>query len=234
MRGKAIEEVIGERGLIVLNTGAATRIDWTEGTMSAIYLSLVSDSLARCMTWKVLEDCCGSDHFPIVIRDLDRSHRPQTKRPRWRYDKADWKKFTEALDTPEVVCAEALEEMLVSAAESSIPRTSTKVSSRAVHWWKDSVAEVIKARRKALRKLKRLKKTDPTKKAAADTFRKTRNEARHATKAAKAESWTAFVTSPSPELDSREVWRRINTFRNGAQTAVSRLVVPNGDGQPPW
>lgn len=90
-RGKAIEEVIGERGLIVLNTGAATRIDWAEGTLSAIDLSLVSDSLARRMKWEVLEDCCGSDHFPIVIRDLDSSHSPQTKRPRWRYDRADWK-----------------------------------------------------------------------------------------------------------------------------------------------
>lgn len=227
-RGKAIEEVIGERGLIVLNTGAATRIDWAAGTMSAIDLSLASDSLARRMSWEVLEDCCGSDHFPIVVRDLDRSHRPQTKRPRWRYDKADWKKFTEALDTPEVVCAEALEEMLVSAAESSIPRTSTKVSSRAVHWWNDSVAESIRARRKALRKLKRLKKTDPRRKAAADTFRKTRNEARHATKAAKAESWTAFVTGLSPELNSREVWRRINTFRKGSQSVVRRLVGPGG------
>lgn len=232
-RGRAVEDVIGERNLIVLNTGAATRIDWTEGTSSAIDLSLVSDSLARRMTWEVLEDCCGSDHFPIVIRDLDGSRKPQTKRPRWRYDKADWKKFTEALDPPEAICAEALEEMLVSAAESSIPRSSTKVSRRAVHWWNDEVAGTVKARRKALRKLRRMKKNDPRRKAASITFRKTRCEARHATKAAKAQSWTAFVTGISPELNSKEIWRRINTFRNGSQTVVRRLTTSAGTTDDP-
>lgn len=230
-RGRAIEEFVSANQLIVLNSGKHTRVDFNDGHTSAIDLSIVSEPLARRLTWDVLEDSHGSDHFPILIEDLDRRTAQERKRPRWKYDAADWKKFQEALHRPNTLSAEALEEALVSAAEASIPRTGTKVGRRAVHWWNPTVETAIRERRKALRKFrKRCKRNpnDPQKKELSDSFKSARREARKATKEAKSQSWTNFVTGISPELNTKEVWRRINTFRNGNRASVRRLITPDG------
>lgn len=206
-------------------------MDFNDGHTSAIDLSIVTETLARRLSWEVLKDSFGSDHFPIVIQDLNRRTAPEHKRPRWRYDAADWKKFQEALHRPNTFTVEALEEALVSAAEASIPRTGTKVGRRAVHWWNPTVETAIRERRKALRKFrKRCKKNpnDPHNKELSDSFKSARRVARKATKEAKSQSWTNFVTSISPELNTKEVWRRVNTFRNGNKASVRRLNTPKG------
>lgn len=96
-RGAAIEGFVSEHGLMVLNNGAHTRIDFHDGHTSAIDLSIVSESLARRLTWEVSVDCCGSDHFLLIIRDRERNSRP------------DWKTFEETLNPPDTVNEEALE-----------------------------------------------------------------------------------------------------------------------------
>lgn len=227
-RGRAIEGFLSEHQLIVLNSGAHTRIDPHDGHTSAIDLSVVSEALARRLTWEVTEDSCGSDHFPIVIRDSERITRRSEKRPRWKYDCADWSQYEKSIRPPSSVNAEALERTLVTAAEKSIPQTSTKVSRRAVHWWNETVATTIKKRRRALRKLRKLRKDDPRQAEALGKFKAARKESRNAVKAAKAQSWTAFVTGISPALNTKEVWRRLNTFRNGNKTVINRITTPDG------
>lgn len=227
-RGKAIEEFLSDSNLIVLNTGDHTRIDPHDGKTSAIDLSIASEYLARRLRWEVIDDNHGSDHFPIVVRDIDKLTRPEQKSQRWKYDVADWKKFQEGLSPPSVVCVEAFEAAIVPAAESSIPRTSKKVSHRRVHWWNESVAKAIKTRRKTLRRAKKLHKDDPRRVEVAKAFRAARWEARNATKAAKTQSWTAFATGISPGLCNKEVWRRLNLLRNGNTPTVKRLETPSG------
>lgn len=227
-RGKAIESFIADGSLIVLNNGTHTRVDLYTGKTSAIDLSIVSESLARRLSWEVIDDSCGSDHFPIVIRDTDKLTEPEQKRPRWKFNNADWKKFQEALYVPNTVNAEAFEIAVVSAAESSIPQTGTKVNRRAVHWWNEAVAKAIKDRRKALRKLRKLNKDDPRKARALEVFKAARREARNAIKAAKAQSWSAFVTGISPALNTREIWRRINTFRKGNSSTIKKISTSEG------
>lgn len=227
-RGKAIEEFISDNDLIILNTGAHTRIDLHDGKTSAIDLSIASESLARRLTWEVVSDTHGSDHFPIVVRDIDQLTKPEQKKQRWRYDGADWKKYSEEISPPHTVSVEAFETAVITAAEASIQKTSTKVSHRRVHWWNDSVAKTIKARRKALRKLRKLDQDDPRRTEALKTFRALRWETRNATKAARAQSWSGFVTGISSIHNKKEVWRRINTFRSGGKTTVRRLETPTG------
>lgn len=227
-RGRAIESLISEHELIVLNNGVHTRIDPHDGHTSAIDLSVVSEVLARRLTWEVTEDSCGSDHFPIVIRDSEKNPRRSEKRARWKYNCADWAQFEKTITPPSFVSAEALEIALVTAAEKSIPQTSTKVSRRAVHWWNETVATAIKKRRRALRKLRKLREGDPRHAEALKKFKAARKESRNAIKTAKAQSWTAFVTGISPALNTKEVWRRINTFRNGNKTAINRITTPDG------
>ncbi|KAL9694896.1 hypothetical protein quinque_014181 [Culex quinquefasciatus] len=197
-RGRAIEDFVSSNQLIVLNNGAHTRVDFHDGHTSAIDLSIVSESLARRLSWEVTEDSGGSDHFPIVIRDMDSRPHCQCRGP------------------------------IVSAAETSIPRTSTKVCRRAVHWWNQSVETAIRSRKKALRKLRKMKPDDPRKPESLEAFKVARRASRKATKEAKAQSWTAFVTGISPSLNTKEIWRRINTFRNGNRSSIKRLTTPDG------
>lgn len=229
-RGRAVEEFISNGNLIVLNNGSHTRVDPHDGGTSAIDLSIASDSLARRLRWEILDDSHGSDHLPIVIRDTERRTKPELKRQRWKYDDADWKSFGEVLIPPDTVSVETFETTIIAAAKTYIPETSTKVSRRAVPWWNGTVAEVIKRRRKALRRLRKLKPGDPRQAEALKAFRIVRNECLEATKTAKSQSWTRFVTGISPALNSRENWRRINLFRNGngSSTTVKRLETPDG------
>lgn len=227
-RGRAIEGLVSDRNLIILNSGAHTRIDPRDGGTSAIDLTIASESLARRMSWEVLDDNHGSDHFPIVVRDIEKQTQPVLKRQRWRYDDADWRKFGDGLTPPVTVSVEAFETALVAAAEASIPQTSTKVSRRAVPWWNKTVAETIKQRRKTLRKLRKLKQGDPRQAEALKAFKIARTKSRDATKTAKTQSWTGFVTGISPALNNKETWRRINLFRSGGSVTVKRLETTDG------
>lgn len=227
-RGRAIEEFLSNSNLIVLNSGAHTRVDPHDGGTSAIDLSIVSGSLVRRLRWEILDDSHGSDHLSIVIRDTERRTKPEFKRQRWKYDCADWAKFGEGLAPPDMISAENLEKTLVSAAKTALSLTSNKVSHRAVPWWSQTVAEVIKRRRKTLRKLRKMKLDDPKRTEALKNFRLARGEARETTKTAKTQSWTRFVTGISPSLNNKENWRRINLFRGGGSTTVKRLVTPDG------
>lgn len=227
-RGRALENLVSDRNLIVLNNGTPTRLDPHNGGLSAIDLTIVSESLARRLSWEVLDDNHGSDHFPITVRDTEKRSIPTLKRQRWKYNDADWKKYGESLTPPGTVSAETFEVTVIAAAETSIPRTSTKVSRRAVPWWNETVAEVIKRRRKALRKLRKLKPGDPKQTEALKAFRIARGVSLEAIKTAQSQSWTRFVTGISPALNSRENWRRINLFRGGGSTTIKRLETPDG------
>ena len=43
-------------------------------------------------TWKVHDDTCGSDHFPILIKNTEPNNE---KVPHWKLDKANWEIFKE-------------------------------------------------------------------------------------------------------------------------------------------
>ena len=59
-------------------------------TYSAIDLTLCDTSLFLDFTWRVYDDTCGGNHFPIV---LDSLHPQDDELPRWRLNKANWEEF---------------------------------------------------------------------------------------------------------------------------------------------
>ena len=68
-----------------------THLDPSSATYSAIDLTLCDTPLFLDFTWRVYDDTCGSDHFPIVLESLH----PQDDDdlPRWRLNKANWEEF---------------------------------------------------------------------------------------------------------------------------------------------
>lgn len=223
-RGKAVEELLVSRNLIFLNDGTPTRVCPKDGHFSAIDLSITAESIASRFTWAVGDDCHGSDHFPVLLRTLDKPVET-SKRPRWIYEKADWKAFRNAVRIPARTEVNLVTEAIVNAAKKSIPQTSTKMGKKAVHWWTEDVEEAVKTRRKCLRKLKKMTQDNPNRPTALAEFQSARRKSREIIKEAKQSSWKNFVTGISPSLSNTEVWNRVNAFRCGKKDRIDRLVI---------
>ncbi|GFY57343.1 hypothetical protein TNIN_178471 [Trichonephila inaurata madagascariensis] len=66
-RGKVVERLLTELDLTLLNDGSNTYFHSPTQSFSAIDLSICSPSLLLDLTWSVLGNLLGSDHFPVVI-----------------------------------------------------------------------------------------------------------------------------------------------------------------------
>ena len=66
-------------------------------------------SLVPDYSWKVHDDLCGSDHFPIILEHLNPSITATSAR--YKFNKANWAKF-EALCLEEL-CSEIFKENLI-------------------------------------------------------------------------------------------------------------------------
>lgn len=90
-----MEELIDAKGLVCLNNGQGTRVNFSNGVESAIDLTLVSSELAGASNWEVLKDnIVGGDHYPIAIQFGMNNTVRQDRITRWNFGKVDWGKFT--------------------------------------------------------------------------------------------------------------------------------------------
>ena len=91
-RGLQLENFISNKSLSFMNDNKSkTYLHPATGFYSSIDLTLCSPVLLPNFTWKVTEDLCGSDHFPILLSSTQPSSniRPQ----KWKLSKANWNKF---------------------------------------------------------------------------------------------------------------------------------------------
>ena len=56
-----------------------------------IELAFISDQYAIDFTWNILKDLNGSDHYPILVSEVQ-PYPPQYE-GRWNLEKGDWNKF---------------------------------------------------------------------------------------------------------------------------------------------
>ena len=89
-KAQTLENIINNNNLCLFNKKSPTHLDPSSATYSAIDLTLCDTSLFLDFTWRVYEDICGSDHFPIVLESL---HPQDDNLPRWRLNKANWEEF---------------------------------------------------------------------------------------------------------------------------------------------
>ena len=123
-------------------------------------LTITQPNLLLDFSWRVLDDLCGSDHFPIVIKH----QRPATggREPGWRLKKADWHSFRALCDerltadihnSPEAIAS--FTDTLLSIADETVPKSSA-TPKHIVNPWLDADCEkAIKDRKKAERKFNR-------------------------------------------------------------------------------
>ena len=66
-KGQRVEQFMDNNSLCFLNDGSYTYLHPGYGTYTAIDLTITQPNLLLDFSWRVLDDLCGSDHFPIVI-----------------------------------------------------------------------------------------------------------------------------------------------------------------------
>ncbi|CAK9819129.1 Probable RNA-directed DNA polymerase from transposon X-element [Anthophora quadrimaculata] len=72
-RGKIIEKILQDPNLILLNTGHPTHFNASNGSLSAIDLTICDPRVAQRIEWSVIDDLHDSNHFPIKVTYEDNS-----------------------------------------------------------------------------------------------------------------------------------------------------------------
>lgn len=230
-RGNIVHNVLQENDCIVLNDESYT---YVKGTYtSAIDLSVASSEIVPKLSWLKLKDTMGSDHFPILIGHSDKA--PETtRRPSWRYQAADWESFQatiiKELQNDHIYSPSEFEDLIFQSATENIPRTSGKPSVRALHWYNKDIGVAAKARKKALRRLCKLKKRNersPETEQAKKYFIEAKKICRATIFKAKTKSWEEFLDGIDSRLSTTELWRRVNALQGKRRQRGIALQLAN-------
>ncbi|VDI50079.1 Hypothetical predicted protein [Mytilus galloprovincialis] len=153
-KGKIIEDFVSQEGLCIFNDGSNTYLHPGNGSYSSIDITICDPSLLLDYSWRVHDDLCGSDHFPIVLEHFFNS--AQQRVPRWKLDKADWSLFENLCRTElQSKMFETVQDpiltfntVLTSIADRTIPKTSANPKHPSKPWFDDACDQAIGDRKK--------------------------------------------------------------------------------------
>ena len=226
-KGRVIENFISQNDLCLYNDGSYTFLHSGNGSYSAIDLSFASPTLFDRFSWEVHDDCCGSDHFPIILRAIEDDN--DTKRKRWKFKQADWTTF-------KTLCSLNLNKYnfdsndpipdfsttLLEIAERTIPQSSISSKPRKP-WFDDECKLAIKERKKSEKAFRRSPCHSKL-----SSFRVHRAKARRTIKRKKRASWKQFVSSINNRTPMNKIWNMINRIKGRKNSAtVKHLSVNN-------
>ena len=217
-KGRNIEEFITKHDLVLMNNRSSTYLHPDTGSYSSLDLTICSPGIFSDFTWKVCDDLHGSDHFPIQVSEVGPSvqQRPQ----RWKLHKANWEQFRihceqtihpsafEDCENP----AELFTSLLYSAAEKSVPRTSTNPKHPNKPWYNDDCKKAIEERKSILRQFN----LRPTQ----ENFKIARAKARRTIKQSKRASWRQYGSGSNSRSSVKKTWEMIRKI-NGENSSLN-------------
>lgn len=224
--GKAVQKLVDELSLHIMNTGHSTRIGNSKVNMSAVDLTITSRKFGS-FKWEVDSDCRGSDHIPILIK-VHKEKISIKEKQHWNHRKADWTMFQEKLvnstKSKEQWTIKEVTNEIHKAAKESIPQVNRKKHKK-VPWWNDEVAKVIRNRKKALRRYQEYTKIDLTRERLAKKLRIAKVRASKVIRKAKRESWEHFVQSiDKNSTNMKELWSKVNALSGKSKGQKITLV----------
>ena len=226
-RGKVLQKIIEDRDIFLLDQDKATHISRAHQTTSHIDLSVVSLDIIEDFDWEADDYFRTSDHAPIYI--TSRIEEEYSYEQRWVMKKADWGKYTgkteisrgmeEFNDVDDAV--EHLGEVMLDAAEQSIPRSKGSGGRKCPPWWNDECRIAINKRKAAWKKYTVTISLDNL-----IAFKKAKAEAQRIVRRSKRASWREFIEGINDTTSSADAWRRINILQNkpGARKTSSLKV----------
>ena len=227
-RGRTIENFISKNNLCLFNDNKPTYLHPATGTYTSLDLSICYPTLLLDYEWKVHDDLCGSDHFPIFLNNIA----PGVEEPseKWKLNKADWPSF-------KALCESEINETILKAkdpidnfttilykiAEKTIPKMSTKTKKKKRPWFNDDCKTYIQKRRQALRQFN----TRPMHQNL-ENFRVFRAKARRTIRDSKRKSWKQYVSKLNSRTSIKKVWDMVRKIQGkGKSASVNHLKKNN-------
>ena len=209
-KGQIIERLINENHISILNDESPTYYNIHHNTTSIIGLGLCSSNTLLDFKWSVSSNLHDSDHYPIFI-DLTTPLRLPLL-PKWNLDKADWPKFYKKTSKIEdinniedsIEAYEALEELILTPASESIPKTKPSKGKPPVPWWDD---QCKKLRRITLKCYSRYRAT-PTNTNKLIYKRAVAKKKKYF-KEAKRKSWNDYISKINSNTPMTTVWSKV-------------------------
>lgn len=229
-KGKTIEDFLNDHTLCLFNDGSPTYLHPGHGTFSAIDLSICDPALFLEFEWRVLEDTHGSDHFPIVLQNVEGTR--EVGQLRWKLHKADWTSFEKhCLETITMShyrnCNNLVEDFtddITDIANKTIPMTKNNSKRSARPWFDDEVREAIKNRKKALR----IFKSQPTINNL-NNFKCLKAKARRIVRQKKRSCWRDYVSRLTERTPSNKVWKMIKKIEGKNLASHVSILEVNGE-----
>lgn len=230
-RGQIIESVLTNTRMAILNTGKPTHFHLQNNSQSAIDLTLSSADIVTDIIWDTLEDVYGSDHYPINL-NISQCENP-TSQIRYLEYKANWRNFEDNtyISEDEINNTEALEDLvncyyriIVSAADSSIPKSSGLLRPKKVPWWTEECTQANRDRKAALRKYQNSRLVVDK-----IAFCRARAIARNVQINAKKTSWQKYIQSLNSDTPMSKIWRRIKKIKGNYQPIKPICLIKNGN-----
>ncbi|GFW01646.1 RNase H domain-containing protein [Trichonephila clavipes] len=153
--GGQIEQVLSNHCLCLLNDEEPTYFHEPTRSFHTLDLAICSPSLLHNLNLSVEKDLYNSDHF-LVILSHDYDTAGKTLPPTYSYSRADWALFTQlAVISDAMVKTESVDtfvqevtNVLISAADLSIPKSSSHSFQRYKPWWNADCLIAYKNQRK--------------------------------------------------------------------------------------
>lgn len=231
-RGKTIIDTIIKNDMQVLNDGSPTRVEASNGTLTAIDLSITSQHLAFQLEWQTEKDPRGSDHLPITIkRYITDSNEMYTTKPKWIYKEANWTKFQKDIQKiikrkkPDNV--QDFTKAIINAARKNIPKTkSNRPTKRSLPWWNKEIANTIKQRKILMKRLLKIQNTN-LKVKTLSKYNQLNSKARKLIAKAKKKSWKTFTKDIDLKTNSTDIWKKIHSINGNTRQTNITLKIKN-------
>lgn len=208
----------------ILNDSSPThRVYPGQNQQSVLDLTACSPNLASLLSWRILDQSYGSDHFPIIVSKPCSVLPSPIFEPLLKYKilEADWQKYTELIEIrllePESLLSSSnlLEQyshflsIMNESADQAIPKrkpAGQKIASPP--WWDSDCTAAIKERNSAEQIYNKSPNINNF-----INFKKVTARTKRLLSKTKKKGWKGFCASLAPRTPSSIVWKNIKKFR---------------------
>lgn len=215
-------EVVDESDLCIINDGTPTRrVSPLQDPNSAVDLTICSPSLAPLLSWQVLTQSHGSDHFPILISIPNRVIPTRNFNPslKYRLSDVDWSSFATCLEskinllTPTnstnlIDNYSKFIESVTSSADENFPQKKPYNYKVSTPWWDPECTAAAKKRKESEKKYNMAMTVE--------NYLEYKENAAKATRLftkKKRQGWKNYCQNLSPRTPPSVVWKQIKQYR---------------------
>ena len=230
--GKIVDQLITQENLCILNDNSQTYLHPGTGSTSAIDLSLCDPSIYMDYTWKVNDDLCGSDHYPILLQS--KHSISEGKNQHWQLHKADWEGFQELCETNLTITQfenitvddpiAHLTTKLIEIAEKTIPKTSAIPKKQTNNWFNDCCRKAIQQRKQALNRFHKHPNRQNL-----DKYKCEYAKARRTINETKRLSWQNYVSTLNTNTPIKKTWEMIRKINGKKQDNSIKYLAIDSD-----